>query len=90
MLNVLCFLLFFYWNIYLIVSGAYEDPNEMSALSQVIDDEHMLKITSNFKRLGGNKLTYFSTCICDNYIAHFHSKLHSCTYPAIICSLCSF
>lgn len=33
------------------MSGTYAN-SEMSALSQVIDDESMLKITANFKRLG--------------------------------------
>ncbi|XP_035438690.2 molybdenum cofactor sulfurase isoform X1 [Spodoptera frugiperda] len=34
------------------MSGPYEEANEMNTLSQVIDQEHMIKITSNFTRLG--------------------------------------
>ncbi|XP_047022570.1 molybdenum cofactor sulfurase isoform X1 [Helicoverpa zea] len=34
------------------MSGSYEEPPEMNTLSQVIDHEHMVKITSNFSRLG--------------------------------------
>ncbi|KAJ8733192.1 hypothetical protein PYW08_001490 [Mythimna loreyi] len=34
------------------MSGSYEEHPEMNTLSQVIDPEHMNKITSNFTRLG--------------------------------------
>ncbi|KAF9411629.1 hypothetical protein HW555_009632 [Spodoptera exigua] len=34
------------------MSGPYEEANEMNTLSQIIDQEHMIKITSNFTRLG--------------------------------------
>lgn len=48
------------------MSGSYEDPPEMSTLSQVIDHEHMIKITSNFTRLGGKyfliTLTFWIIC----------------------------